>query len=230
MRAGISRLDAFLATHAHYDHAMDAVEISRLTGCRLVGSQTFASLCRGYGAPADAVEVVSGGDHRLIGPFRVEWVMSRHMQPDLARGELPAAPRAPMRASQMRSGSTFFLRLDLPNGSIGILGSAGFHSGMFANQKVGILFLAAAGLGRASAHELEKFFAETVLSTDARVVIPTHWDNFFQPAGERAAPFPAWLDNTPRTLNRLSRLCEAHGITFFLPPFFEPLCLPDDVK
>src|SRR5580704_8113268 len=56
----VPRADAIVVGHTHFDHALDVPEIARLTGARVFGSSSAATLCRASGVPADRVDVVEG--------------------------------------------------------------------------------------------------------------------------------------------------------------------------
>lgn len=59
--AGVRRLEAVLVSHTHFDHAMDAGVVARLTGAPLLGSPSTANVGRGAGLPEDRIEVIEHG-------------------------------------------------------------------------------------------------------------------------------------------------------------------------
>jgi L-ascorbate metabolism protein UlaG (beta-lactamase superfamily) len=60
-KARVDRLAAVMPLHSHYDHAMDAPEVARLSGARLLGSASTANIGRGWGLPEAQIEVVTPG-------------------------------------------------------------------------------------------------------------------------------------------------------------------------
>src|SRR5688572_19251352 len=48
-KAGIQELDAVIAVHSHYDHAMDSPAVAARTGALVVGSPSTAWIARGQG-------------------------------------------------------------------------------------------------------------------------------------------------------------------------------------
>jgi L-ascorbate metabolism protein UlaG (beta-lactamase superfamily) len=229
-RAGITRLTAVLAGHAHYDHSLDALYIAQKTGAIVAGSASFANLARGAGLPADRIQIVQPGDRTDYHRFQVEWIASRHNRPNLARGEIRAALPTPAHASQFSSGTCFALRLTSPSGILGVMGSAGYQPGMFSGRPVDALFLSIAGLSRTTRAASEAFFQAAVLDSQARVIFPIHWDNFFRPVETSPVFLPRLMDDVRGSLARLKILCEARSIRIVLPPFFQPFLPFSDVK
>src|SRR5690606_26082605 len=58
-QAQVEHLHAVLVSHSHYDHAMDAGVVARLTGAQLVGSASTANIGRGAGLPPSRLTVAS---------------------------------------------------------------------------------------------------------------------------------------------------------------------------
>ena len=77
-RMGIGQLDAVAVSHAHYDHAMDAGVVARLTGAMLLGSEGVANIGRGAGLPESQLRVVADGAEVSAGAFRLRFIASRH--------------------------------------------------------------------------------------------------------------------------------------------------------
>lgn len=220
-RAGIDRLAAVLVSHTHYDHALDAPLIASLTGAVLTGSSSLACLARAAGFPPERFLQADPNHPLEFGPLRVEWIVSRHNNPDRAPGEVPAHIRLPARALAYRGGATYALRIHTPAGILGVMGSAGFLPGMFAGKQVDALFLSAAGLSRFPAAVREDYFQQTILAAQAKTVIPIHWDDFFQPLSANPAALPPLLDDSRRTLRQMQDFCSAHGVMFHLPAPFQ---------
>ena len=65
-RADAPRLDAVLVSHSHYDHAMDAPALARITGARVLGSATTAKIALGGGLGSERICVIGSdaGDAR----------------------------------------------------------------------------------------------------------------------------------------------------------------------
>ena len=80
-RANVSRLEAVIPVHAHFDHVMDSALVADRTGARLVG-QSAANVGRGYGLPEDRLVVAVPGEPIRLGAFDVTLIESHHCPPD----------------------------------------------------------------------------------------------------------------------------------------------------
>ena len=74
-RLDVTRLDAVMPVHTHYDHAMDSALVAQRTGARVVGGTSAAHIGRGYGLPDDQVVVAAPASRsrwapRETGPLR----------------------------------------------------------------------------------------------------------------------------------------------------------------
>ncbi len=80
IKAGVDSLAGVLLTHAHYDHALDAVETVRRTDAMLYGSASAGMLASGEGLEPGRMRVVMPGEAIQIDSFRVRFIPSRHVQ------------------------------------------------------------------------------------------------------------------------------------------------------
>jgi glyoxylase-like metal-dependent hydrolase (beta-lactamase superfamily II) len=60
-RLKLTRLDAVIPVHTHYDHALDSALVADRTGAQLVGGESAAYVGRGYGLAADRLVVAASG-------------------------------------------------------------------------------------------------------------------------------------------------------------------------
>ncbi|MGH7805527.1 MAG: MBL fold metallo-hydrolase, partial [Candidatus Binatia bacterium] len=111
-RAGIARLAAVIPVHSHYDHAMDAPEVARRTGARLVGSESTANIGRGDGLAEEQIHVVRDGETLSFGRFRVTMILSRHFPHGMAMGEIRAPLRPPARATDYLDGGAYSIFIE----------------------------------------------------------------------------------------------------------------------
>ena len=74
------------------------------------------------------------------------------------------------------------------------------------------MFLGVAGLAKAEEETEKAFFRETAEKLKAKVIIPIHWDNFFQPLNRPVVGMPSVIEKTEVVFFRLARYCEENGI------------------
>lgn len=194
LAAHVSRADAIVAGHAHFDHVLDVPTLARVTGARVFGSKSCARLCRAAGVPqGQVVDVESSmGQSPVeaeVGPFALRFVPSAHSAFALGRvpfeGEIADCPELPLGVHEYRCGAVFSVDLRVAGRRLYHLGSAELIDAQ-ARPGVDLLMLCVAGWTTTPR------FAPRVLSAlDPGVVLLSHWDNFFQPFSRGAAPLPA---------------------------------------
>ena len=100
-----------------------------------------------------------------------------------------------------------------------VFGSAGYEPGAYVGLDLETVILGIGGLETKQDAYLKQFYRETVLSTGARKVWLSHWDNFFRPMkrGLKGLAFSS------RTVKRFKVLGETHGQAVERLPFNQPI-------
>ena len=81
-RLGVHQLEAVVAVHTHFDHALDSAVVAARTGARLVGGESAANIGRGYRLAANRMVLATPGQAIRFGSYEVTLLESRHSQPD----------------------------------------------------------------------------------------------------------------------------------------------------
>ncbi|MBW3652174.1 MAG: MBL fold metallo-hydrolase [Actinobacteria bacterium] len=173
-----------LVGHTHFDHAIDAPAIARRFATKAYGSSSLAQLMHLHGLPELAVEVVAHKPYEL-GPFVVRFVPSRHSRLLFGRrvpmdGELTCDHLHGLSPRAYRCGQVWGIRIEVAGMSLYHQGSADLDDDELRAEPVDV-FLA----GVAGRSFTPRYWERILPRLDPRVVVPTHYDDFFAPLGRR---------------------------------------------
>ncbi len=178
-----------LVGHTHFDHAVDAPAVARRFGCRAYGSASLARLMRLHGLEASAVVVEPHRPYEL-GPFVVRFVPSRHSKLILGRkvpfdGELTCAHLDGLRPGAYRCGQVWGIRIEVAGTTLYHQGSADLLDEALPADPVDVFLAGVAGRG-----VTPRYWERILPRLDPRVVVPTHYDDFFAPLGRELGLVP----------------------------------------
>lgn len=173
-----------LVGHTHFDHAVDAPALARRLDCKAYGSASLVNLMALHGMPERAVEVEPYRVYEL-GPFEVSFTPSAHSKLLLGLavpydGELTCEHLDSLSPAAYRCGQVWGI-------SIAVAGMRLYHQGSAnlvdeAVRERGVdVFLA----GVAGRSFTERYWQRILPLLEPRVVVPTHYDNFFRPLGQQ---------------------------------------------
>jgi L-ascorbate metabolism protein UlaG (beta-lactamase superfamily) len=196
----------------HFDHAVDAPALAVRHRTKAYGSASLAQLMRLHGVGDRAVEVVPHRPYEL-GPFVVRFVPSRHSKLLFGRrvpmdGELTCEHLDGLAPGAYRCGAVYGIRIDVAGTSLYHQGSADLNDAELRDSPVDVFLAGVAGRSVTPA-----YWERILPKLDPRLVVPTHYDNFFTPLGE-AQDF-AWkvkLGEVPEEVRRVSRDAEVAGL------------------
>jgi L-ascorbate metabolism protein UlaG (beta-lactamase superfamily) len=172
-----------LVGHTHFDHAVDAPAVAKRLGCRAYGSASLAALMRLHGLGELAVEVEPYRTYDL-GPFEVSFTPSAHSKLLLGLavpfdGELTCDHLDGLTPSAYRCGQVWGIHIAVAGITLYHQGSADLVDDAIRHREIDV-FLA----GVAGRSFTERYWSRILPKLDPRVVVPTHYDDFFRPLGE----------------------------------------------
>ena len=180
----ISRCNAVLITHAHYDHLMDAPEIARNTGATVYGSPNTCRLLALCGIPQAQIRLVTPGDHLEFGPFTVDVLPGMHgVAPGFEPGPLRPGLHPPLRLRDYRMDTTYAFLVQVA-GQRALIGAGLPPERM---PVADVLFMIAV--------YLQEWIGPLLAAIRPRLVFPVHWDDMFRPLDRPLRPsftLPRW--------------------------------------
>ena len=173
-----------LVGHTHFDHAVDAPAVARRYGAKAYGSPSLGHLMRLHGLGDLAVEVSPHRPYEL-GPFTVRFVPSRHSKLLFGRkvpidGELTCDHLHGLSPTAYKCGAVWGIRIDVAGLRLYHQGSADLDDHELREGPVDV-FLA----GVAGRSVTPRYWERILPRLDPRVVVPTHYDDFFAPLDGR---------------------------------------------
>ncbi|MEV6107567.1 MBL fold metallo-hydrolase [Streptomyces sp. NPDC051940] len=183
-----------LVTHAHWDHIADVPYLAKLTGARVVGTETTRHLLVSWGVDPGQISVVRGGEVLDFGDgLVVEVAASLHSRNKswsyFAPGTLTAPPAAPPATiSDLPEGDTlaFLVRAGEHGPSCFLMGASDFEERAVRGMRPDVAMIAAQS--SASTHRYVPRLMDAL--GNPGVVVPVHWDNFETPLRGPVVPDP----------------------------------------
>jgi L-ascorbate metabolism protein UlaG (beta-lactamase superfamily) len=218
-RLQLTRLEAVIPVHTHFDHALDSALVADRTGAQLIGGESAANVGRGYGLAAERLVVATPGEPIRLGAYDVTLLKSHHCPPDRFPGEITAPVVTPVRASAYRCGESWstLVHHRPSDRRLLIQGSAGFVKGLLAGQRADVVYLGVGQLGLQDQPYVVDYWTETVRAVGARRVVLIHWDDFFRPLSKPLRALPYAGDDLDASLRILSRLADQDGVALDMP-------------
>jgi L-ascorbate metabolism protein UlaG (beta-lactamase superfamily) len=194
-----------LVGHTHFDHAVDAPAIARRHGCKAYGSDSLVSLMALHGLADKAVAVEPYRTYEL-GPFEVSFTPSVHSKLLLGLavpydGDLTCEHLDALSPSAYRCGQVWGISIKVAGIGFYHQGSANLIDDAIRERDVDV-FLA----GIAGRSFTEDYWRRIIPRLDPKVIVPTHYDNFFRPLGrEMEFVSNVQLSGLPAELGAVSR-------------------------
>jgi len=197
-----SNVDAILVTHAHFDHLLDAPEITRRTRARLVSGPTAVQLVESFGISRNECEIVKPGNARRIGPWTIRVFAAQH---DRLFGKVPfdkcegkISSKSPVKASDWCVGEPLAFVIEAAGKRIYI--DSGGVPGAPPDPRIKDVDLAILGVALPDSRER---FAEAVTQLRPRYILPSHQDDMFAPVDRgfsfgKMTNFPALVRESKR--------------------------------
>ena len=190
-----NQYEAILVTHAHYDHIMDVPVIAKQCGAQVYGSQNACQLSMLWGLPPEQVHQLQPGTTIQIGSIKVTTLSGSHMSlPGFNNGKIKSGLKPPLHLHDYRMDHCFSYLID--TGSTRILDWGGTNTAQMVEAD--LIF---------AGWDSETYITRMIELYKPPVIVPIHWDHFFQPLDKpvKAIPLPpSWLLPALQRKNPLS--------------------------
>ena len=182
------KADLILVNHSHFDHAIDVGEIAVRTGAVVAGSQNAVNLALSRGVAKEKTRVVHAGDSFTAGAFTIDVRSSRHTE--IGGMKNPMSGTIPTDAKAL-----WFWRYALDDTLSYRLTANGttvwFHpTSTYAPGELGGLPAKTLIVGITGEKQTSEKIRGLLGESHPQRVLPTHYDNFFQPLSKGLALLP----------------------------------------
>ena len=180
VRETIPRADDVIIGHSHFDHILDAPDLCKQTGARLIGSPDTANVARAAGLSEDQILVTEGREDIETNSGLVRGLPSAHGRVYFNKVPLPGRitepPPWPPRYRQLPHGLVFNWYVESGGVRIVHIDSAEFFEHELDGFQADVVCLCA--IGR---KYRPNYVADCVRLLRPRFIIACHWDYFFTP-------------------------------------------------
>ncbi|MFE9708404.1 MBL fold metallo-hydrolase [Streptomyces sp. NPDC005930] len=194
VRKHIGRPEIVLVSHSHWDHIADVPYIAKVTGARIVGTETTFHLLVAFGVDPGQISVVKGGEVLDFDGITVQVVPSLHSRNKrhtyFAPGTLHAPPpTVPRTISDLPEGDTLAFQVTAGSGapSAFLMGASDFSERAVHGLSPDLAMIAVASSAATSRYVPRLLRA----LGQPGVVVPVHWDNFETPLSQPPRRDPA---------------------------------------
>ena len=180
----IKKADFILVHHSHFDHLSDVPYIAKMTGAKVIGTESTTNVLKAYGVPNEQLFTVKGGEDYQFENFSVRVLESIHSALNdkhyFDSRTIPATVTAPMKISEFVEGGSLMFLARFKNHKVLTMGSMNYIERELDGLRPDIM-LPGVNFSRLEIYKYTERMMQ--LTGYPKTVIPSHWDNFRVPYG-----------------------------------------------
>ncbi len=232
----IDRLRAIFVCHSHYDHAMDAPYIAQMTGAILYGSGSTLNIGRGAGLAEAQMRLYEPDKTLKIGDFEVIVLHSKHTPPFKVLGmkqetnpdhpNIEKPLKQPARIKKFVEGGTFDFYIKQGQQRMMVKASTNFINKALEKYPTDVFFLGIAILGKQDEAFQNQYYQQTIQTTQAKMVVPIHWDSFTKPLSKPLTAQPNGADDIENAMTFLIKKTKSDNIPLVLLGSYDQMVIP----
>ena len=174
----IPKANDVLIGHAHYDHILDAPDLCKQTGARLIGSRATCMVGQAAGLPESQLVETEGREDIACGAWTVRGLPSIHGKAIMGRipipGDILSPPVWPPKMLDLKHGLVLNWLVDTGKLKIVHIDSADFIAEELKGVQADVVCLCA--IGR---KYRPNYVKEVVELLKPKWIVPCHWDTMF---------------------------------------------------
>jgi len=211
----VEKVDAFIVSHTHFDHAVDIGYFSSLfPKAQVIGSLSAKSLIEAYQPRFKNFREVQVSTEVMVGDFKITGFSSSHRLFagfEFASGTIKT-PFKKGNIFDFKMGGIYNFLVEAGPYKILFYGSSGKMPNKFRELDIDLLLL---NILSVSAKSLDE---SSLQGLKFKKVIPMHWDNFFF---QRNFKTPSLIPFGPSPLTYLSKLTGIDKKNYIIPEYFK---------
>jgi L-ascorbate metabolism protein UlaG (beta-lactamase superfamily) len=183
----VKNLKAIFTSHTHFDHAIDAPIVSKMTGAKLYGSKTLKYLSLSHGVEPSKIVEAPHGFKVQVGKFTITVIKSAHGKIlgfyEYLGGELLEKVKTPINISHYKMGGAFSYLIEHEGKNYFFQQATRYTPELKAAIKDKEFEVFFQGLGN---RRSTKDLADNIwkMTKKINLIVPVHHDNFFFPLSD----------------------------------------------
>jgi L-ascorbate metabolism protein UlaG (beta-lactamase superfamily) len=213
----MNRVKGIFVTHSHYDHAFDVAYTTKKTNATLYGSISTLNIGRGGGVPEDHLSLYAPYREIPLGRFTVVVIPSKHSAGNAQKddGVIIDKPLSqPSKIKAYAEGGSFDFYIKHNGRSIYVKPSPNYVAGALDSMRADVVFIGTATVAKQPESWQDAYYEQTIGKLKPGLVIPLHWDDFFEPVSENLIMLPRLAGSSEKDFDIFINKTKADKIDF----------------